>query len=199
MQNYIIDHFSISLSEFSYDFLIGLAITFVLAVLIRFFYQILLSENTYSDEQFSNSTFLVTICTYVIVYIVKESITLSLGLVGALSIIRFRTPIKDPFELSIFFVSIAIGIANAVFQYLPSIFLTILLVIYLIYLRFGFRWFSKNNFLINSRRNLLSFNVEIYSKEKFKIEQILKTFDEIEIIKITSLSTVDNQNNCNFK
>ena len=104
MQNYIIDHFSISLSEFSYDFLIGLAITFVLAVLIRFFYQILLSENTYSDEQFSNSTFLVTICTYVIVYIVKESITLSLGLVGALSIIRFRTPIKDPFELSIFFV-----------------------------------------------------------------------------------------------
>ena len=64
----------------------------------------------------------VTICTYVIVYIVKESITLSLGLVGALSIIRFRTPIKDPFELSIFFLSIAIGIANAVFQYLPIYF-----------------------------------------------------------------------------
>ncbi len=199
MKNFIINHFKISFAEFSYDFLIGLAITFILAALIRFFYQILLSENTYSDEQFSNSTFLVTICTYVIVYIVKESITLSLGLVGALSIIRFRTPIKDPFELSIFFVSIAIGIANAVFQYLPSILLTLLLLIYLLYLRYGFRWFSKNNFLINSRRNLLSFNVEIYSKEKFKIEQILKNFDEIKIIKITSLSTVDNQNSCNFQ
>ena len=110
------NHLKLSYSDFSSEFLIGLFVTLILSIIIRFTYQLLLSEKTYSDYQFANSTFLVTICTYVIVYIVKESITLSLGLVGALSIIRFRTPIKDPFELSIFFVSIAVGISNAFFN-----------------------------------------------------------------------------------
>ncbi len=45
-----------------------------------------------------------------IIFIIKSSLALSLGLVGALSIVRFRTPIKDPEELVYIFIAIAIGL-----------------------------------------------------------------------------------------
>ena len=52
----------------------------------------------------------ISIVTFLVITVVKSSLALSLGLVGALSIIRFRTPIKEPFELSYLFLSIAIGL-----------------------------------------------------------------------------------------
>lgn len=51
-----------------------------------------------------------------VISVIKSSLALSLGLVGALSIVRFRTPVKDPLELAYLFLAIAIGIglgANA--------------------------------------------------------------------------------------
>ncbi|RMG87101.1 MAG: DUF4956 domain-containing protein [Bacteroidetes bacterium] len=53
---------------------------------------------------------LVSLTTMMIITIVKSSLALSLGLVGALSIVRFRTAIKEPEELAYFFMSIAIGL-----------------------------------------------------------------------------------------
>lgn len=193
------NHIKISISDFSGDFIIALIATIILATIIKSIYQLCLSENTYSDLQFANSTFLVTICTYVIVYIVKESITLSLGLVGALSIIRFRTPIKDPFELSIFFVSIAIGISNAVFQYLPSILLTIIVIIFLLYLKL-----SSNGSLILSKlkvknKKLKSYILEINSNNNFSIKSIFEKLKILENSKIISLSKVDNENNLSLQ
>lgn len=47
---------------------------------------------------------------FLVILIVKSSLALSLGLVGALSIVRFRTPVKEPEELAYLFLSIAIGI-----------------------------------------------------------------------------------------
>jgi hypothetical protein len=48
--------------------------------------------------------------TILIITVIKSSLALSLGLVGALSIIRFRTPVKEPEELAYIFISIALGI-----------------------------------------------------------------------------------------
>jgi hypothetical protein len=64
-----------------------------------------------SREDFGNLFPLLTSITVGIIYVVKSSLALSLGLVGALSIVRFRTAIKDPEELVYLFLSIAIGIA----------------------------------------------------------------------------------------
>ena len=50
---------------------------------------------------------------FLVILIVKSSLALSLGLVGALSIVRFRTPIKEPEELVYLFLSIAIGLGYA--------------------------------------------------------------------------------------
>lgn len=53
---------------------------------------------------------LVSVTTLLIISVVKVSLALSLGLVGALSIIRFRTPVKEPEELAYLFLAIALGV-----------------------------------------------------------------------------------------
>jgi hypothetical protein len=54
---------------------------------------------------------IVCLTTLLVISVVKSSLALSLGLVGALSIVRFRTPIKEPEELAYIFLAIAIGLA----------------------------------------------------------------------------------------
>ena len=53
---------------------------------------------------------IIVMATILIISVVKSSLALSLGLVGALSIVRFRTPIKEPEELGYLFIAIAIGL-----------------------------------------------------------------------------------------
>ncbi len=62
-------------------------------------------------ESFGNVFPMLTLITVVIIYVVKSSLTLSLGLVGALSIVRFRTAIKSAEELAYLFLCIGIGLA----------------------------------------------------------------------------------------
>lgn len=70
---------------------------------------------------------------FLVIVIVKSSLALSLGLVGALSIVRFRTPIKEPEELVYLFLAIAIGLGYAAGQIIITTLLSliILLVIHL--------------------------------------------------------------------
>lgn len=58
----------------------------------------------------------VGLTTFLVITAVKSSFALSLGLVGALSIVRFRTPVKDPEELAYIFLTIASGIGTAAGQ-----------------------------------------------------------------------------------
>ena len=55
---------------------------------------------------------LLSLVTFLVIVIVKTSLALSLGLVGALSIVRFRAPIKEPMELTFIFIAIAIGLGT---------------------------------------------------------------------------------------
>jgi len=59
--------------------------------------------------------------TILIISVVKSSLALSLGLVGALSIVRFRTPIKEPEELAYLFFSIAIGLGLGAHHWLATV------------------------------------------------------------------------------
>lgn len=66
-----------------------------------------------------------------IISVVKSSLALSLGLVGALSIVRFRTPIKEPEELVYLFIAISVGLGLGAGQFLPTIvaFVFIMLIV----------------------------------------------------------------------
>jgi uncharacterized membrane protein YhiD involved in acid resistance len=63
---------------------------------------------------------------------VKSSLALSLGLVGALSIVRFRTAIKDPEELIFLFFAIAIGLGLGADQRIPTLVAFIIILGYLL-------------------------------------------------------------------
>ena len=57
---------------------------------------------------------LLPIITYIITNVISGNIALSLGMVGALSIVRFRNPVRSPLELSVYFGAITMGISAAV-------------------------------------------------------------------------------------
>jgi hypothetical protein len=76
---------------------------------------------------------------FLVIVVVKSSLALSLGLVGALSIVRFRTPIKEPEELVYLFLAIAIGLGYAAGQTL----LTTLIFLSIIFINYF--WSSNNN------------------------------------------------------
>ena len=86
---------------------------------------------------FSNNFPLIGMTTMLIITIVKSSLALSLGLVGALSVVRFRTAIKEPEELSYLFFTIAIGLGFGANQTLITVigFVLIAIFIYLSNLR----------------------------------------------------------------
>ena len=75
---------------------------------------------------FSNHMFPFVLSIFFIVTVIKSSIALSLGLVGALSIIRFRTAIKEPGQLIVLLVLTALGISIAAEKEPISILVTIL-------------------------------------------------------------------------
>lgn len=110
-----------------FDFLNGSSSINVFEVLINVVLSMILSQvvyvvfvnfgNTFSNrKQFGKIFLLITVSTTLIISIIQASLALSLGLVGALSIVRFRSAIKEPEELAYAFFAITIGIgcgANA--------------------------------------------------------------------------------------
>ena len=62
----------------------------------------------------TSTVLILPIITYVITNLISGNIALSLGMVGALSIVRFRNPVRSPLELSVYFASITLGIAASV-------------------------------------------------------------------------------------
>lgn len=94
------------------DMAISLALAFGIGMFIFLVY-----EKTYQGVMYSSSfgTTLValTMITTVVILAVTSNVVLSLGMVGALSIVRFRTAIKEPLDIAFLFWSIAVGIVLA--------------------------------------------------------------------------------------
>ena len=86
---------SVSIPDVSiFEFAINLLIALFLAYIIKIFYENF-AKSLSNRKIFSNTLIFIALTTTVIITIVKSSLALSLGLVGALSIVRFRTAIKD--------------------------------------------------------------------------------------------------------
>lgn len=89
--------------------MVTLAVTFLLAIYIFFVYKIQTKSIFYSKE-FNITIAAVSIVTAAIVLAMQSNIVVSLGMVGALSIVRFRSAIKNPLDLLYLFWSISVGI-----------------------------------------------------------------------------------------
>ncbi|VEN74472.1 conserved membrane hypothetical protein [Candidatus Desulfarcum epimagneticum] len=91
------------------SFLLNMIIAAILAYILGIVY-IRYAKALSNRKSFSRNFILMTVTTMLIISVVKSSLALSLGLVGALSIVRFRTAIKEPEELAYMFISIALGL-----------------------------------------------------------------------------------------
>ena len=92
-----------------YTAAIAMIITSVLALYVFVVYRVL-TRKTFYSKNFNISLAAVALITSGIILTIQSNIVVSLGMVGALSIVRFRTAIKDPMDLVFLFWSIAIGI-----------------------------------------------------------------------------------------
>ena len=130
------------------DFILNLIVVAVLCYLIKIFYK-KFSTTLSNREEFSKNFILLGIATCIVITIVKNSLALSLGLVGALSIVRFRAAIKEPEELVYLFLVIATGLGGGAGQIKITISgMTIgFIIIYLSSL--GSTKNKKNNEIIN--------------------------------------------------
>jgi hypothetical protein len=91
------------------DFGINLGLTTIFAFVLSLAYT-RYGTSISNRRLFARNLVIIAMTTMVIITVVKSSLALSLGLVGALSIVRFRTPIKEPEELAFLFLSIAVGL-----------------------------------------------------------------------------------------
>ncbi|WP_436718150.1 DUF4956 domain-containing protein [Rossellomorea marisflavi] len=91
------------------DSIIGLVVAFLIGLFIYVVYKKTFSGVIYSHS-FNISLLIMTMATALVIMGISNNVLLSLGMVGALSIVRFRTPIKDPMDLVYIFWSIVSGI-----------------------------------------------------------------------------------------
>lgn len=94
------------------DMVLALALAFGLGMFIFFVYKKTFSGVMYSST-FGVTLVALTMITTVVILAVTSNVVLSLGMVGALSIVRFRTAIKEPLDIAFLFWSIAVGIVLA--------------------------------------------------------------------------------------
>ena len=176
------------------DFVIDLFITIFLSSLLIIHYR-KFGKSMSNRDQFSLNFLLLSSTTMLVITIVKSSLALSLGLVGALSIVRFRTAIKEPEELTYLFLCIAVGLGLGANQRLITI--TGFFIIAGILIVYNFRKIPidrQNLHLIvkvkNPDKKELSNIVEILNKSCTKIE--MKRFDEQEdLLEVSFLVEVD--------
>ena len=101
-------------------FILNLVLTVILCFVLKHIF-IRYSRTLSNKGAFARNFLLIGPTTMIIITIVKTSLALSLGLVGALSIVRFRSAIKEPEELAYLFICIAIGLGAGANQSLITI------------------------------------------------------------------------------
>ena len=104
MIQYILNHF---------DKIIEIVVLFSLSIGVRISLQCL-GQRWIMTTAHTATVVLLPLITYTITNVIKGDIALSLGMVGALSIVRFRNPVRSPLELSVYFGLITLGIAASV-------------------------------------------------------------------------------------
>ena len=162
------------------DFLINSAVIIILSIILEYTY-IKCARTISNRKQFAGVFLLIAFTTMLIISIVKSSLALSLGLVGALSIVRFRAAIKEPEELAYLFLAIAIGLGLGANQtIIVVVAFTIAMVILWVRHFLKFKRLPHQNLYLNftaksgqaSLEDVLSIVKEVFGK------YYLKRYDE---------------------
>ncbi len=130
---------------------------------------------------------LLPIITYVITKTISGNIALSLGMIGALSIVRFRHPVKSALELVIYFALITIGIAASVRTKwaIQLIICTILIILIVKIVQIIFKKFGRSFYNVSFNEGNINNSLEIVSKKR------INSIEKSEYL-VSYLSDIDN-------
>ena len=167
--------------------------TFITSIIIFFLLPYIISKiylrksRTFSNPKSLDRVLpIISLTTTIIISVVESSLALSLGLVGALSIVRFRTPIKEPEEISYIFLSIAIGLATGAYQFKAAIIGLSLVILFIYLYDFLERKRTTNNYIKLSLSGIKRSDIN-------KVIEILS--ENCEKVIFNSMSISPNENN----
>lgn len=162
-------------------YIFNLSFTGVLALILSQIY-VRYGTSLSNRKQFGKNFLLISMTTMMIITIVKSSLALSLGLVGALSIVRFRAAIKEPEELTYLLLCIAIGLGFGANQGFLTVISFIMMGMILIFRKKRKKQYSKDENLHITIYCKPTTNVTIDKLAKILSlhcsKVILKRFDE---------------------
>ena len=150
------------------NFVINLVCAIILSFLIQLTYN-RTSKSLSSATNFSRNFVMLGVTTTIVITIVKSSLALSLGLVGALSIVRFRAAIKEPEELVFLFLIIAVGLGCGANQIKITTVGTIVAIIIVFMMNL-----SKKN---RRKVTIDKFNISLISNKKLDKDNLKKLID----------------------
>lgn len=185
------------------DFLINAAIILVLSLILEFTYS-RCAKSLSGRKAFAANFFLIAFTTMLIISIVKSSLALSLGLVGALSIVRFRSAIKEPEELAYLFFTISIGLGLGANQRIITVVAALVLlgIIWLKYLT-SKKTRQQNLYLTVSGSGASKpalENIDKVVQENFKASKLVRYDETSEIIEAAFWVEIKSTKNLqNFK
>ena len=163
------------------NFFVAILLSLILSYLVKITY--LKVGRALNDKDYFSDTFIpLAIITTLVITVIKFSLALSLGLVGALSIVRFRAAIKEPEELVYLFFIIAIGLANGANQFLLSSIATAMIVGFL-FARNIYKNYTDNEGNFSSDSNVLSINIADNTKKNIDetITELKKNFKYLKL------------------
>ena len=167
-------------------------------------YSLTFTGQAWARSHAQTVTFMVLpIITYVITKTISGNIALSLGMIGALSIVRFRHPVKSALELVMYFALITIGIATSVRTKwaIQLILCTILIILLAKLFQIIANKFGKSFYSMSFNEGNITNTLEIVSKEKIeeieKSENLVNSLSDIENRKYTYRLNFNNKNSLN--
>jgi hypothetical protein len=131
-----------------WGFVINLFLTALLAYILSVVYS-KYGKALSNRKSFSGNFILLAMTTMLIISVVKSSLALSLGLVGALSIVRFRAAIKEPEELAYLFLCISIGLGLGADQTVLTLVALSIIILVIIFRSYSHKHFDGQNFVIS--------------------------------------------------
>ena len=155
-------------------------IAFILSYFSKLIFAKFSKQNWLSSYSNSLSFLLLPVIAFGVTTIISDNIALSLGLVGALSIVRFRTPVKNPFELIAYFYLLSIGIILSVSLTMSIIFVLCVSAIVIFAPSLIKESFTEEDFDLYSENAILTFSTKNETSEIPINESrlIYKSFEE---------------------
>lgn len=176
----VLDNFTGSIS--TVDMVLSLVVAFLIGLFIIYVYRKTYTGVVYS-KAFSLCILMLAMVTSMIIRTISSNISLSLGMVGALSIVRFRTAVKEPVDTGFMFWGISAGIMSGAGLYIPALIASLLIgVLYFVSYLMGFR--VSNRYLLVLKYKL-SAHDEVLRKvkniKKFKVRSKSLFGDTVEL------------------